>query len=146
MVDSREKGARAEIQVRDLLRKYTGYKWERVPLSGALDVSHQMKADLYVPGYDCSYVVEVKHYADDHLTSKILTSKNPQLIQWWQQTVREAEEMNKEPLLFFKYDRSKIFVATYEKLPITPCMFIKYEDYSIFVYEATEKCIKELYL
>lgn len=111
MVDSRQKGARAETAVRDILRKETGLGWERVPGSGALDAKHNLKGDLYVPNANNIYCVEVKHYADDHLTSKLLTSKTPQIIEWWKQTVRESNQVNKVPLLIYKFDRSKCFVA-----------------------------------
>lgn len=116
MVDSRDKGARAETVVRDKLREITGHKWERVPGSGALDPKHQLKGDLYIPGKVNSYVVEVKHYKDDHFNTSIFTSKNPQLIQWWEQAVRQGQQLGKKPLLLFKHDRSKIFAA-FEDFP-----------------------------
>jgi hypothetical protein len=116
MTDSRAKGARGETVVRDFLREATGLQWERVPMSGALSPTHRLKGDLYVPETSMRYCVEVKNYADDHFTSKLLTSKTPQLIEWWEQTVREASEVDKDPLLIFKFDRSKIFVA-YEAKP-----------------------------
>lgn len=116
MVDSRDKGARAELLVRDKLRELTGLKWERVPGSGALDPKHQLKGDLYVPGSNLAYAVEVKHYADDHFNTSIFTSKNPQLIQWWEQAVRQGQQLGKKPLLLFKHDRSKIFAA-FEDFP-----------------------------
>lgn len=112
MVDSRQKGARAELAARDILRKYTGHTWERVPASGALSASHKLKGDLYIPEVPNIYCVEVKHYKTDHLTSKILTSKDPQIFLWWKQAEREAKQIDKEPLLLFKFDRSKWFVAT----------------------------------
>ena len=111
MPDSRAKGRTAELKGRDELRKLTGLTWERIPASGALDAKHGLKGDLYIPLKDNRYCVEVKHYKDDHLTSKLLTGKNPQLIEWWNQTNRQAKQVNKEPLLLFKYDRSKWFVA-----------------------------------
>lgn len=111
MVDSRAKGARTETVVRDTLKKHTGLGWERVPGSGALDPKHQLKADLYVPGRTNLYAVEVKGYADDHISSTLLTGKNPQLIEFWKQSVRQGQQVNKKPLLAFKFDRSKIFVA-----------------------------------
>jgi hypothetical protein len=111
MVDSRDKGARAETAVRDELRKATGLKWERVPGSGALDEKHGLKGDLYVPGEKNLYCVEVKHYAEDHLTSELLTGKSPILLDWWAQAVRQAKQVDKKPLLIFKHDRSKLFVA-----------------------------------
>lgn len=111
MVDSREKGARAETVVKDTLKKLTGLAWERTPGSGALDPKHMLKGDLYVPNAANLYCVEVKHYAEDHFTSKILTSKDPQLFKWWDQTLRQSIQMNRKPLLIFKFDRSKLFAA-----------------------------------
>ena len=111
MVDSRQKGRTAETNAKKELIKLTGLGWERTPLSGALSAKHKLKGDLYVPDTPIKYCVEVKHYKEDHLTSKLLTSKNPQFQTWWEQTVREAREINKEPLLIFKFDRSKWFVG-----------------------------------
>ena len=112
VVDSRQKGARTETLARDVLRKHTGLNWERVPGSGALDPKHQLKGDLYIPGQNNRFCVEVKGYAEDHINSGLLTHKTPQLIEWWQQTDRQARQVDKLPLLIFKYDRSKLFVAT----------------------------------
>jgi hypothetical protein len=110
-IDSRAKGRTAETNAKKELIKLTGLGWERTPLSGALSAKHKLKGDLYVPDTPIKYCVEIKHYKEDHLTSKILTNKNPQLQQWWEQTVREALEIDKEPLLIFKFDRSKWFAA-----------------------------------
>jgi hypothetical protein len=111
MVDSRQKGRTAEMNAKKELIKLTGLNWERTPMSGALSAVHKLKGDLYVPDAITKYCVEVKHYKDDHLTSKILTSKTPQIRTWWEQTVRESLEIDKEPLLIFKFDRSKWFAA-----------------------------------
>lgn len=111
VVDSRAKGARAETVIRDQLRKLTGLKWERVPGSGALDEKHGLKGDLYVPNEKNLYAVEAKHYSEDHMTSQVLTSKSPQLIAWWVQAVRQGIQVSKKPILIFKHDRSKTFVA-----------------------------------
>jgi hypothetical protein len=67
--------------------------------------------------------VECKHYKDDHFTSKVLTDKNPQLYDWWSQCKRQSDQVNREPLLIFKHDRSKLFVA-YEVLPQNDVSFI----------------------
>jgi hypothetical protein len=133
-VDSRAKGARAETTVRDLLRKITGLQWERVPSSGALDPKHGLKGDLYVPNENNLYSVEVKHYEQDHLTSSILTAKDPQLLTWWEQAVRQGKQVKKQPLLIFKYDRSKIFCA-YSDLPAGGYRFmtISAKDYEFSV-------------
>lgn len=134
MVDPRVKGATGETVVRDMLRKYTKLKWERVPGSGALDPKHGLKGDLYVPNSHNIYCIEVKNYADDHLTSKILSSKSPQLIDWWEQTLRESAQVGKEPLLIFKFNRSKLFVAYLDLPPDSlSYMSIHTEKHDFFV-------------
>ena len=89
MVDSRQKGARAESAVKAVLKSATGLNWQRVPGSGALGVEHKLKGDLYIPDANNKYCVEVKHYKDDHLTSAILSGKNPLLFEWWEQAIRQ---------------------------------------------------------
>ena len=112
MIDSRAKGRTAELKCRDELRKLTNLMWERTPMSGALDAKHMMKGDIYVPQVNIKHCVEVKHYAEDHIDTKLLTGKSPQFMKWWEQTIREAGQMGKEPLLIFKHNRSKWFVAS----------------------------------
>ena len=109
MVDSRQKGARAEADLKKKLREATELNFQRTPGSGALNETHKLKGDIYIPNEKNKFCIEVKHYKDDHLTSKILTSKEPQLITWWEQAVRQANLVEMCPLLFFKHDRSKWF-------------------------------------
>jgi len=110
MVDSRAKGARGEYLVRDMLREATGLKFERVPASGALEY---LKGDIYVPNNKNIYCIEVKNYADSPLTDKIFTAtKTNNLIRWWKKVVKQAYNGEQKPLLFFKYNRSKVFVVT----------------------------------
>lgn len=123
MVDSREKGARAETVIKKHLKELTNLAWERTPGSGALHEKHQLKGDLYVVGEKNLWCVECKHYADDHLTSKVLTDKIPQLIDWWDQCTRQANQVNRKPLLIFKFDRSKIFCA-FDELPNTDLYYL----------------------
>jgi hypothetical protein len=124
MVDSRAKGRKAEMNARDKLRELTEYKWERIPSSGALE-----------------FCVEVKHYADDQITSKLLSSKSPIFNEWWQQTVRQAEQVKKEPLLIFKYDRSKFFVATQDHIQSKyPTLRLKNNDYFVYILLLTDYC------
>ena len=111
MVDSRAKGARAESDIVDKLSKHTGLGFKRIPMSGALDAAHGLKGDVYVPNVTNIFCIEIKHYADDHLTSKVITDKTPKLLEWWEQTIRESAQISRHPLLIFKFDRSKHFVA-----------------------------------
>ena len=114
MVDSRAKGARGEYLVRDMLRQATELKFERVPASGALEY---LKGDLYVPNQRNHYCIEVKNYKETALNDKIFTAKKTNnLIRWWKKVVIQAAGGDQKPMLFFKYDRSAVFVVT-ENLP-----------------------------
>jgi len=125
MVDSRAKGARGEYLVRDLLRNFTGLQFERVPNSGALEY---LKGDLYVPNERNRFCIEVKNYSESPLTDKIFTAKKTNnLIRWWKKVVQQAEGGNQEPLLFFKYNRSPVFVVTAIPPKNTDnCLFIQF--------------------
>jgi Holliday junction resolvase len=135
MVDSRAKGSRAETDVAKALKQYTGLDFKRVPLSGGLHASHQLKGDLYLVNSLNVYCIEVKHYKDCHLTSNILTDSVPQIQEWWLQTIREAAQISRKPLLIFKHDRSKLFVA-FKEPPSTEeyrYMFVNLGEYQFYV-------------
>ena len=86
MVDSRDKGKRAEYQIRDILREKTGLEWERVPGSGGFNQSHGLKGDIYLPassGKISHYTIEVKHYKDDTITSNLIKDTVSTLEKWW---------------------------------------------------------------
>ena len=126
MVDSRAKGARGEYIVRDILRDHTGYQFERIPSSGALAY---LKGDLYVPHEKNNFCIEVKNYAESPLSDKIFTQpKTNNLIQWWRKLVIQADSMQQEPLLFFKYNRSPVFVVTNRKPKDTDHMHLSMLD------------------
>jgi len=110
VVDSRAKGARGEYLVRDMLREHTGHQFERVPSSGALDY---LKGDLYVPHAKNRFCIEVKNYESSPLSDKIFTApKTNNLIKWWKKLLVQAEGGNQLPMLFFKYNRSPVFIVT----------------------------------
>jgi|TARA_R110002110_G_scaffold42549_14_gene133419 Holliday junction resolvase len=108
MVDSRAKGAEGEKQVKELLRKHTGLPFERVPMSGALPF---MKGDLFVPDTALNYCIEVKFYKNSHFDDKVISNKSNEFVRWWEQAVNQGKKTDRKPVLFFKYNRSKIFVA-----------------------------------
>jgi len=106
MVNPRAKGALGENKVKEFLDARTPYTFERTPGSG----SGLIKGDLYIPKYKNTYCIEVKNYADSHLNDKVLTSKTNEFVGWWTKLQRQSGIMR--PLLIFKYNRSKLFVAT----------------------------------
>jgi Holliday junction resolvase len=130
MVDSRAKGARGEYLVRDMLRDASGLQFERVPSSGALSY---LKGDLYVPDAKNLFCIEVKNYEKSPLTDKIFTNKTNYLLQWWDKIVKQAELKLQQPLLFFKYSRSKVFVVTTLKPENTRYNYVSWLDCYIMV-------------
>ena len=130
MVDSRAKGARGEYLVRDMLRDASGLQFERVPSSGALSY---LKGDLYVPDAKNLFCIEVKNYEKSPLTDKIFTNKTNYLLQWWDKIVKQAELKLQQPLLFFKYSRSKVFVVTRLKPDNTRYNYVSWLDCYIMV-------------
>ena len=136
MVDSRAKGARGEYLVRDLLRDHTNLQFERVPMSGALEY---LKGDLYVPNEKNYFCIEVKNYAESPLSDKILSQvKTNNLLRWWRKLVTQALAGKQRPLLFFKYNRSKIYVGTENKPEYTNYIYIS--DLNCYI------CIAEQWL
>ena len=137
-IDSRAKGQRAEYQVRDLLRKQTELQWERVPGSGGFNVSHGLKGDLYVPdeAYTIKHCIEVKHYQDDVVNSNLFNVSVSQLERFWLQTVREAGQLGKEPLLIFKKTRGKWLVGTLEPVeaPVELVLTTEAMEDTIYIY------------
>jgi Holliday junction resolvase len=107
-----------------MLREATDYQFERVPASGALAY---LKGDIYVPNEKNIFCIEVKSYADSPLTDKIFTArKTNNLIRWWKKIEVQAEGGNQEPLLFFKYNRSPVFVVTARQPENTDYMSISW--------------------
>ena len=132
MVDSRAKGARGEYLVRDMLRDASGLQFERVPSSGALSY---LKGDLYVPDEKNLFCIEVKNYEKSPFTDKVFTNKTNHFIHWWEKIVRQAGFKDQQPLLFFKYSRSKVFVATSLKPENTRYMQVSWLDCYVMLAE-----------
>lgn len=109
---SAAKGSRMEYLIRDKLTEKTGVAWERVPMSGA----GTMKGDLYCPTNHYYYCFECKSFADSVIQENLLTAKSNNFYSWWEQTAREAQQMNRLPALVFKKDRGKPLIAVAEEL------------------------------
>lgn len=106
---SKAKGSAYEAKIANMLTKEFGKEFKRVPLSGALE---WMKGDI-VCIKDTAWFhwcIECKHYKEINWNN-LLTARSTEMYSFWDQAVREAEVMEKEPLLIFRWDRSKDFVA-----------------------------------
>ena len=117
------KGSAYEAKIALLLSKEFGKEFRRVPLSGAIDY---LKGDIWMP-HDTAwfpYCIECKHYASIEWNN-LLTSKTTDMYSFWTQTVREAEVMHKKPLLIFRWNRSKDFVAFSDEIVVDNYVEIK---------------------
>ena len=106
---SKIKGSAYEAKIRDLLTKELGIEFKRMPLSGALDY---LKGDLWTPHDTAAwpYCIECKHYAEVNWNG-LLTAKTSDLLEFWRQAVREAEVMKKDPLVIYRWNRSKDYIC-----------------------------------
>jgi len=117
------KGSAYEAKIALLLSKEFGKEFRRVPLSGAIDY---LKGDIWMP-HDTAwfpYCIECKHYAAIEWNN-LLTSKTTDMYSFWAQTVREAGVMHKKPLLIFRWNRSKDFVAFSDEIIVDNYIEIK---------------------
>ena len=72
--------------------------------------------------------MEVKNYEKSPLSDKVFTNKTNYLLVWWEKIVKQAELKLQQPLLFFKYSRSKVFVVTTIQPKNTKFMYISWLD------------------
>ena len=94
-----------------------------MPLSGSIEY---LKGDIWTPHDTAAwpYCIECKHYKDIQWNN-LLTAKTTDLLNFWRQAVREAEVMRKEPLLIFRWNRSKDFVGWSDDVEVSHYIEIK---------------------
>ena len=117
---SKAKGSAFEAKIAKLFTEEFGKDFKRVPLSGALE---WMKGDI-ICIQDTAwfpYTIECKHYKEINWNN-LLTAKSAEMYKFWEQTLREAEVMKKKPLLIFRWDRSKDYVAFDDDLDVVNCI------------------------
>jgi hypothetical protein len=103
------KGTTYEYKIRDLFSKEFDRKFERVPLSGALEY---LKGDIFCPHWpQIPWTIELKHHKEVDWNNLLTATKSNLLIKFWEQTTREAEVMKKLPLLIYRWDRGKDYVC-----------------------------------
>ena len=111
MVNARQKGTKAEKEVAAMLKRHTGLDFVQVPGSG----SGKIKGDLYVEHKHNLFLIEVKHYRDMGFSHKIFTQKSNNVVVWWNKAIRQAQDMEQEPLIFMKQNYFNWFVVTTRK-------------------------------
>jgi|TARA_R100001510_G_C7562238_1_gene141856 hypothetical protein len=120
---SKIKGSVYEAKIAKLLTNEFKVEFRKVPLSGSIDY---LKGDIWTPKDTAwwPYCIECKHYKDIQWNN-FLTSKTTDMLMFWRQTVREAEVMEKKPLLIFRWNRSKDFAAFADNLEVDHFVKVK---------------------
>ena len=120
---SKIKGSAYEAKIKRYLNSHFDIEFERMPLSGSIEY---LKGDIWTPHDTAAwpYCIECKHYKDIQW-NKLLTAKTTDLLNFWRQAVREAEVMRKEPLLIFRWNRSKDFVGWSDDVEVDHYIEIK---------------------
>jgi len=120
---SKIKGSAYEAKIKRYLNSHFDIEFERMPLSGSIEY---LKGDIWTPHDTAAwpYCIECKHYKDIQWNN-LLTAKTTDLLNFWRQAVREAEVMRKEPLLIFRWNRSKDFVGWSDNVKVDHYIEIK---------------------
>ena len=91
------------------------------------------------------YCIEVKNYKESPLSDKIFTQvKTNNLIRWWKKLCVQAEGGLQEPLLFFKYDRSPVFVVGEDQPHNIDYLYISVIECYVMLAEAWLKHEKDM--
>lgn len=126
---SKIKGSAYEAKIRDLLNdSFKSIRFERVPLSGSIEY---LKGDIWTPHDTAAWpwCIEAKHYSELEWNN-LLTAKTTDIIRFWEQTLREADVMKKKPLLIFRWNRSKDFVAYDDNIDVKSHIAVNTFGYS----------------
>ena len=120
---SKIKGTAYEAKIKRYLNSHLDIEFERMPLSGAIEY---LKGDLWTPHDTAAwpYCIECKHYKDIQWNN-LLTAKTTDLLNFWRQAEREAEVMKKNPLLIFRWNRSKDFIGWNDEIKVDHYVEIK---------------------
>lgn len=144
---SKAKGSRFEYTIRDMLNKmYDSKEFARTPGSGAImgrsnfakreglsdAAKDTLSADLICPSW-FPYSIEAKNYADKPTHATMIASYDTTLDGWLGESLFDAKNFNKIPLLFFNTTRKGAFVSVPEVIAkhLDLGNYLVYRDYRI---------------
>lgn len=106
-VNSRNKGSKGERVAAKVLADWTGKTFSRVPSSGGLNWhTSNSTGDIIctTEGHYFPFSVEVK-LRDQLNFDHLLYLEKPEILKFWEQSLRDAKRVNKCPLVMMRYDR-----------------------------------------
>lgn len=123
-MNSRSKGVRGELEVAKILKEWFApiapdAEWVRTPCSGGwgghCETNQRARAELKASGDimctypDFPFCVEVKRGESWSLT-RLINCRSSPVWKWWRQCQREAEEIHRVPMLWFRHNRESWYV------------------------------------
>ena len=108
-VNSRSKGRRGEVKAKEVLQKWTGMEFHRVPASGGLrwKKTDNITGDLICghPTHRFDFSIEVKNYREINFEHLLMPQvKSIITNEFWPQCLKDADRGKKIPLLMMRYD------------------------------------------
>ena len=117
-VNGKQKGSRVEREVAKILSKWWGAEFTRTPSSGMFATTHSVQlsrlgvdiaGDIICPK-DFPFNVEVKSRKKIDLFDIARNGKDSELWDWWEQSVRDANNTQKIPIVIFKENGKQFYV------------------------------------
>ena len=152
-MNSKRKGNRFERNVSKWFTTWTGYKFERVPMSGAWHSNKDATSDITCVddkhAHRCKISVECKSYKDIKFEHVILGNKTCDIIKFWDQAYRDSQRSNKVPILCMRYNsmpREEFFFVVdntfgeiiNKKYNLPHYMVLSTGDFILYVFKASE--------
>jgi len=125
-INSKKKGSSVERQVAKLMSAWWGEEFSRSPSSGMFATTHatalsslgvDIAGDLICPS-DFPFNVEVKARKSIDLFDAARNGKQSEIWGWWEQSVRDANQTKKFPLVIFKENNKQFYCMIDDILPL----------------------------
>lgn len=107
-VNSKRKGNKFELSISKWLTRWTGYKFQRTPYSGANHFNRELASDIMCADpkhqFKCKISVECKSYKEIKFEHILLGNKSSDINRFWAQASRDAKRSHKVPILCMRYN------------------------------------------
>lgn len=108
MANSKRKGNKFERIISKWFTEFSGFKFQRVPYSGANHQNKDLASDVMCcderHAHRCKISIECKSYKDIRFEHVLLGNKKCKIIQFWSQACKDAERATKIPILCMRYN------------------------------------------
>lgn len=108
MANSKRKGSKFELKVSKWFTEFSGYKFQRVPYSGANHQNRDLASDIMCSderhAHRCKISIECKSYQDIRFEHILLGNKGCKIVQFWKQASSDAQRAKKIPILVMRYN------------------------------------------